>query len=36
MKRLDSILFRSIFTAGIILGTLTLPHAVQAQWHATR
>ena len=35
MKRLDSILFRSIFTAGIILGTLTLPHAVQAQWHAT-
>src|SRR5260370_358792 len=25
MKRLDSILFRSIYTAGIILGTLTLP-----------
>jgi plastocyanin len=35
MKRLDSILFRSIFTAGIILGTLTLPHALQAQWQAT-
>src|SRR5260370_21701244 len=35
MKRLNTILFRSIFSAGVILGTLTLPHAVQAQWHAT-
>src|SRR5438445_6394637 len=35
MKRLNSILFRSIFSAGVILGTLTLPRALQAQWRAT-
>jgi plastocyanin len=36
MKRLNSILFRSIFSAGVVLGALTLPRAVQAQsWHAT-
>ena len=35
MKHLDSILFRCVFSAGVILGTLTLPRALQAQWRAT-
>ena len=35
MKRLNSILFRSIFSVGVILGTLTIPRALQAQWRAT-
>jgi plastocyanin len=36
MKRLDSNLFRSIFSAGVILGALTLPLAAQAEsWHAS-